>query len=91
MARVFAVPAVVTFGSREAQFTPKQVEIANEREKLMFRVKVRVPTELVGQYIDFAKTGIRGMAYARPGLNPPGWPAWLEKRFEPPVKTSGAS
>ena len=39
----FAVPAKVTFVSPKAQFTPKQVETADEREKLMFRVKVRVP------------------------------------------------
>jgi HlyD family secretion protein len=87
----FAVPAVVTFVSPEAQFTPKQVETASEREKLMFRVKVRVPTELVGAYIDFVKTGIRGVAYVRLGFTPPDWPPWLERRFEPPVKASGAS
>lgn len=87
----FAVPAVVTFVSPEAQFTPKQVETASEREKLMFRVKVRVPTELVERHVDFVKTGIRGVAYVRPGLSPPEWPAWLEKRFKPPVKTSGAN
>ncbi|KUO57698.1 MAG: hypothetical protein APF80_00995 [Alphaproteobacteria bacterium BRH_c36] len=82
----FAIPATVTFVSPKAQFTPKQVETADEREKLMFRVKVRVPPELVEQHIDFVKTGIRGVAYVRPGLNPPPWPVWLEKRFEPPVR-----
>lgn len=87
----FAVPATVTFVSPEAQFTPKQVETASEREKLMFRVKVRVPEDLVEKHIDFVKTGIRGVAYVRPGGDPPPWPAWLEKRFEPPEKpTTGA-
>lgn len=80
----FAVPATVTFVSPEAQFTPKQVETAEEREKLMFRVKVRVPAELVEKHIDLVKTGIRGVAYVRPGVNPPPWPDWLEKRFVPP-------
>jgi HlyD family secretion protein len=81
----FAVPATVTFISPKAQFTPKQVETADEREKLMFRVKVRVPPELVEKHIDFVKTGIRGEAFVRPGANPPPWPAWLEQRFKPPV------
>ncbi|MEM7777651.1 MAG: HlyD family efflux transporter periplasmic adaptor subunit [Pseudomonadota bacterium] len=80
----FAVPAHVSFVSPEAQFTPKQVETASERQKLMFRVKVRVPPELVERHIDFVKTGIRGVAYVRPGFDPPDWPAWLERRFVPP-------
>lgn len=87
----FAIPANVTFVSPQAQFTPKQVETATEREKLMFRIKVRVPTELVERHINFVKTGIRGVAYVRPGLNPPEWPPWLEKRFvPPPQKTTGS-
>ncbi len=35
------VKARVAFVAREAQFTPKQVETRAERQKLMFRVKVR--------------------------------------------------
>lgn len=80
----FAVPAKVTFVSPQAQFTPKQVETQSEREKLVFRVKVRVPPELVEKHVDFVKTGIRGVAYVRPGTDPPAWPDWLEKRFTPP-------
>lgn len=87
----FAIPAKVTFVSPEAQFTPKQVETASERDKLMFRVKVRVPPDLVAQHIDFVKTGVRGVAYVRPGVDPPAWPEWLEKRFDPPAtKTTGS-
>ncbi len=87
----FAVPAKVTFVSPQAQFTPKQVETQSEREKLMFRVKVRVPSELVERYVDYVKTGIRGVAYVRPGTNPPPWPAWLEKRFTPPNQSEPQS
>ena len=61
----YAIPAYVSFVSPEAQFTPKQVETAEEREKLMFRVKVRLPEELVKAYIDQVKTGLRGVAYIR--------------------------
>lgn len=87
----FAVPAEVTFVSPKAQFTPKQVETAAEREKLMFRIKVRVPARLVRKHIDFVKTGIRGVSYVRPGMDPPAWPDWLEKRFTPPnQRTTGS-
>ena len=57
--------AYVTFVSPEAQFTPKEVETKSERDKLMFRVKVQIPKELVGHYIDSIKTGVRGVAYVK--------------------------
>ncbi len=76
----FAIPAKVSFVSPESQFTPKQVETPSEREKLMFRVKVRVPQELVLKHIDEVKTGVRGVAYVRLTGNPtPEWPAFLQK------------
>lgn len=87
----FAIPANVSFVSPQAQFTPKQVETASEREKLMFRIKVRVPTDLVKRHIEFVKTGIRGVAYVRPGIDPPDWPDWLQKRFTPPEKQTSGS
>ena len=72
----YAIPAYVSFVSPEAQFTPKQVETAAEREKLMFRVKVRLPEELVKAYIDQVKTGLRGVAYIRlAGAEDLPWPA----------------
>jgi len=78
-----AIPATVSFVSPEAQFTPKQVETQSEREKLMFRVKVRVPEQLVLNYIERVKTGIRGDAYIRltplPGEAPSVWPEFLQK------------
>jgi HlyD family secretion protein len=55
----------VTFVSPEAQFTPKEVETKSERDKLMFRVKLQLPKELVGQYIESIKTGVRGMGYVK--------------------------
>lgn len=71
----FAIPAYVSFVSPEAQFTPKQVETADEREKLMFRVKVRLPEELVQAYIEQVKTGLRGVAYIRlAGAEDLAWP-----------------
>jgi len=69
---------VVSFVSPEAQFTPKEVETKSEREKLMFRVKIQLPTALVTHYIDRIKTGVRGVGYVRYDDNAV-WPAWLEK------------
>ena len=60
-----AAAAYVSFVSPEAQFTPKEVETRSERDKLMFRVKIQVPPELVGQFIESIKTGVRGVGYVR--------------------------
>jgi HlyD family secretion protein len=86
----FAVPATVSFISPEAQYTPKQVETASEREKLMFRVKVRVPPELVQNYIERVKTGARGVAYVRlDSKTPSDWPEFLQNLV--PMKPTSAS
>src|SRR6201984_3818607 len=80
--------AYVTFVSPEAQFTPKQVETKTEREKLMFRVKLQIPPELVTHYVERIKTGVRGVGYVkvRPDAT---WPEWLEKGlFNPPTPLS---
>lgn len=71
-----SVPAVVSFVAPQAQFTPKEVETRTEREKLMFRVKVRIDRELLLEHLDLVKTGVPGVAYVR--LDPAAvWPAWL--------------
>ncbi|HRY07270.1 MAG TPA: HlyD family efflux transporter periplasmic adaptor subunit [Hyphomicrobiaceae bacterium] len=75
-----ALPGKVSFVSPESQFTPKQVETVSEREKLMFRVKIRVPRELIEKHIDKVKTGVRGVGYVRLDGDPtPQWPAFLQK------------
>jgi HlyD family secretion protein len=82
--------ARVTFVSPEAQFTPKQVETKSEREKLMFRVKIQVPPELVEHYIERIKTGVRGVGYVK--VNPAAtWPDWLQKNVLNPAGTVGAT
>ncbi|PZO88163.1 MAG: efflux transporter periplasmic adaptor subunit [Micavibrio aeruginosavorus] len=60
-----AIPAYISYISPEAQFTPRQVETRTEREKLTFRVKVKIPPELLAKYIDQVKTGLPGMAYIK--------------------------
>jgi HlyD family secretion protein len=76
----YAARANVTFVSPEAQFTPKQVETRTERDKLMFRVKLRVPHELILPYIERVKTGVRGVGYVKIDPATP-WPERLERRF----------
>ncbi|WP_171239053.1 HlyD family secretion protein [Ruegeria sp. HKCCA5763] len=76
----YAIPAFVSFVSPEAQFTPKQVETLDEREQLVFRVRVRIPIDLVESRIEHVKTGLRGVAVIR--LNPAvAWPETLEQRI----------
>ncbi len=60
-----AIPARVTFISPEAQFTPREVETRTEREKLMFRVKVKIDPALLERHIEKVKTGLPGVAYVR--------------------------
>ncbi len=81
----------VSFVSPEAQFTPKQVETKSERDKLMFRVKIQVPEELVKAYIERIKTGVRGVGYVKVD-DTAQWPDWLASPVGPPPElppTSG--
>lgn len=59
------VPATISFVASVAQFTPKTVETSDERLKLMFRVKARIPPELLQQHLEYVKTGLPGMAWVR--------------------------
>jgi HlyD family secretion protein len=80
-----AAVGYVSFVSPEAQFTPKEVETRSEREKLMFRVKIQIPQELVEHYIERIKTGVRGVGYVK--VDPSvAWPAWLEKDLIRPTE-----
>lgn len=71
----YVVPAKVSFVSDVAQFTPKTVETAEEREKLMFRVKARIAPELLKEHVRKVKTGLPGMAYVQ--IDPSA--AWPER------------
>lgn len=73
----YVIPATISFISDEAQFTPKTVETALEREKLMFRVRAQVSPALLERYIDQVKTGLPGVAYVRTDSSQP-WPARLQ-------------
>jgi HlyD family secretion protein len=74
------IPASVSFVAPSAQFTPKEVETRTEREKLMFRIKVRIAPELLQQYIEKVKTGVPGVAYVRLDQTAT-WPIHLHVRL----------
>ena len=53
-----AIPATVSFVAPKAQFTPREVETRSEREKLMFRIKLRADPAWLAAHRDLAKGGI---------------------------------
>jgi HlyD family secretion protein len=61
----YVIPATVSFVAADAQFTPKSVETAEEREKLMFRIKLQVDPKVLDKYHRRVKTGVRGMGFVR--------------------------
>lgn len=67
------IPAKVSFVASTAQFTPKTVETASERQKLMFRVRARISPKLLQKYITQVKAGLPGVAWLRIDEQQP-WP-----------------
>ena len=61
----YVVPATVTFVAADAQFTPKTVETKDEREKLMFRVKLKIDQQVLQSFYKRVKTGVRGIGFVR--------------------------
>lgn len=76
----YVIPAQVTFVDPQAQFTPREVETRSEREKLMFRVKVKIEPHLLKERAERVKTGIPGVAYVRLDPQAP-WPERLQTRL----------
>jgi HlyD family secretion protein len=76
----YVIPAKVSFVSPRSQFTPREVETRTEREKLMFRIKVRIAPELLRQYAEKVKTGLPGVAYVQLDSNAP-WPEHLQVKL----------
>jgi len=73
----FVIPATVSFVATVAQITPKTVETATERQKLMFRVKAQISRELLQKNLKQVKTGLPGVAWIKLDSNAK-WPANLE-------------
>lgn len=79
----YAIPAEVYYISSKAQFTPKEVETLDERQKLVFRVKVRIDPEILKEYEPLVKIGVPGVAYIRLDADEP-WPEFLSNLPELP-------
>lgn len=79
----YAVPAKVTYVSSRAQFTPKEVETTEERQKLAFRIKVQIDPEILNQYEPWVKAGLPGVAYVRLDAAAE-WPEYLDNFPEMP-------
>jgi HlyD family secretion protein len=60
-----AIPAKVSFIATQAQFTPKTVETQSERDKLMFRIRVRIDPERLRARGEAVRSGLPGLAYVR--------------------------
>ena len=59
------LPAKVSFVATDAQFTPKHVETASEREKLSFRVKLSLSPEVALAHAGLLKGGLTGNGFVR--------------------------
>lgn len=71
------IAAKVTFIASQAQFTPKMVETQSERDKLMFRVRVRIDLDRPGARAASMTSGLPGVAYVRFDPNA-AWPERLQ-------------
>jgi len=67
------LPAKITFVAAKSQFTPKEVETRDERQKLVFRVKLRLNDPSA---VPQAKPGMPGAGYVRTA--DVDWPANLQ-------------
>ncbi len=56
-------PAKVSFIARDAQYTPKFVETAQERAKLLFRITLRIPKDTALKYRHLLKGGMTSLGY----------------------------
>jgi HlyD family secretion protein len=76
----YVFPTTISFVATDAQFTPKSVETAEERQKLMFRAKLQADPQILSKYHKYVKTGVRGLGFVRtdPKVT---WPAELELKL----------
>jgi HlyD family secretion protein len=73
------IPAHVAFVAPRSQFTPKEVETKNEREKFMFRVKIKVDRDWIAKNANLAKPGMPGVGWVQTDPNA-AWPDSLQPR-----------
>lgn len=73
----FVLPAKVSYVASQAQFTPKTVETSNERQKLVFQVRLQLDPQILQQFAAHVKAGMPGVATIH--INPAAaWPQALQ-------------
>lgn len=85
----YVIPARVSYVAAQAQFTPKSVETASERQKLVFRVRLHLDPEDLRQHEARVKTGLPGVAVVRTDPAQP-WPLQLSVKLPPPLPADTA-
>ena len=81
------IPAKVVFVASQAQFTPKTVETKAERDKLMFRIRVRIDPERLKGREAMVRSGLPGVAYVATDPSV-AWPAALQASAPPSIPAS---
>jgi HlyD family secretion protein len=76
------IPAKVSFVATQSQFTPKTVETRTERDRLMFRVRVRIDPDLSRARAEAVRSGLPGLGYVRTDAATT-WPARLQSTVNP--------
>lgn len=80
------IPARVVFVASQAQFTPKMVETRDERDKLMFRIRMRIDPDRLAGHERLVRSGLPGDGYVR--TDPAtAWPPRLAAPPAPPPDT----
>jgi HlyD family secretion protein len=84
------IPAKAVFVASQAQFTPKTVETKAEREKLMFRIRVRIDRDRLRGREEMVRSGLPGLAYV---LTDPSvaWPRSLQPSPPPSIPAQSSS
>ena len=72
-----SINANIDFIASEAQFTPKYVETLNQREKLVYKAKLKISREETKKYKDILKAGMTGDGYVRTNIELE-WPKFLK-------------
>ena len=75
-------PARVRHVAAQAQFTPKFVETAEERTRLMFRVRLKIDADTARRYRRWLKGGMTATGYVRLDQTQ-SWPAQLAVKLPP--------
>jgi HlyD family secretion protein len=65
------------FVASQNQFTPKMVETKSERDRLMFRVRVRIDPDIGRSQAKTIRAGLPGLAYLQLDRQAK-WPATLQ-------------